>query len=209
MTCIAYKHPFIVADQRVTGGNASLFGSTKKVSVLDLSIQHNLFPEEHGKIYVGFAGDAATERVLVALIKAHLVGSESDQDAAQDKARKYLGEKKESGFECICVHVKNGVVQLYSLEPNLLMMEYDAPFSAIGAGGEVAIGALAAGADVWQAVHHTTIWNASCGYPIDGYNVLTGQYYKFNDVENIKDFLATQNFKIEYKNPYVLREHCA
>lgn len=189
MTCIAYKAPFIVGDQRVNGVNNVLFGNTKKIHHCNLKIEHDLFPEDHGQLYVGLAGDCGTEKVLLKLIVASLIGKDEDQDYLQEKVRKYLGDKKESGFESMFVHMKDGKPHMFTLEPNLLLLEYSSPFTAIGSGADVALGAMAHGANAWQAVHHATVWNGSCGYPLNGYNVFTGEHFTFNDFDSLKEFL--------------------
>lgn len=197
MTCIAYRAPYIVADQRIGSGGGRLdFGRTTKIYTGNIGTGDLITPMA-GKFYASFAGNMGTEHVLVPYVKACLEMDQEAKDKHFDNCRKYIGDKKDQdSFEGIVVakDFKSNTVKVYTLEPALFLCEFTAPFVGMGSGVEIAVGAMAHGAMAWEAVHHATVWDGGCGYPIDGYNVWTGEHWKFQDFEELKEFVNAHKF---------------
>ena len=166
MTCVVYKHPFIVGDQKYTRdyGNTRL-GRYTKIYVLDKPAY---------KLYTAYAGDSGTEH----LFNSYMLAAFDNDHEAMSKAHKLCKEYSDKAISCvgIVLHVVDKKVTTYTVGMNLLLTPIEWPYLTIGSGEDLAAGAFEMGADAWQAVDVATRMDGACGYPLDGYNVVTGEY---------------------------------
>ena len=166
MTCVVYKYPFIVGDHKYTKSSSwGKLGTYTKIYVLE---------QPTYKLYTAYAGESGTEH----LFSNYMIAAFNNDADAIAKAHKICKEYQDKAINCdgIIVHVKDQKITLYSIGTNLLLTPIQWPYMTIGSGEDLATGAFEMGADAWQAVDVATRMDGACGYPIDGYNVTTGEY---------------------------------
>ena len=137
MTVVTYRDGVLSADSLATAGHV-ITGQIAKIWRLD-----------NGRL-VGGAGGAGEMQSFVAWIR----GGGQGQWECKDK---------ENGFSALVVDT-SGEVTIYDAEGRGYPLEAD--FIARGAGAELAMGAMAMGANAEQAVEIACRYSVWCGGPI-------------------------------------------
>lgn len=170
MTIIAYRHPYIVADQRVGNTNAMILGSMDKLRV---------HKSENKTVYMGAAGDAGHVDNLFEYVLHDLAIVKNEERAKELRELLVPDPKGEGKMDGLVVEVTDGVAVYHCYDDDLSRITFKHDFYAEGSGMRIALGAMQMGADAFEAVDAVTQLDMSCGYPVSGYNVLTGQSYFF------------------------------
>ena len=147
MTVIAWDGKTLAADRRQTSGGLITTG-------------HKITPLADGSYYAEY-GAADRSRALLAWF----------QSGADPEAFPVLeGDEDEDKAAFVIVKPDGTVMQCWGDTPVLTTLY--SPYHAWGCGREIAIGAMAAGADAYEAVRLTSEHNCFCGNGIDAYKVV-------------------------------------
>lgn len=177
MTVIAYRYPFIAGDYKAVD-------SIGYASSWDTKIYTRT--GEQGTLYMGYSGTGGWEDDVMEYIWLELT-KQLKPEAIQKLKDREQEEKGGLDYNCIVVFKPaTGPIQVYEWYSNGRYMLMRAPYVACGSGTKLAIGAMAFGASALQAVN-VALLDPYVGYPIDGYNVETGEYFRHNTPEDFKN----------------------
>lgn len=144
MTTIAYKDGVVCADSSTNYGDVR-FKSTKKIV-------------DHGDVVVASAGDA-DDRHINALF--HILNDEDDFPSNIE-----LRDVKQVFVAFVFTRQTGQVFIVQTGDEYPLIVECKEPHFAIGTGGELAIGAMSAGATAKEAVKIACKWDIKSATPI-------------------------------------------
>lgn len=170
MTTLAYRAPYLMGD----GGSfhdvqPMHMGTVKKITKVPLF--NGLF------MYTAICGDGGTDSVVIPFL--------SDAWRTQDLRKSLSTVLPEKATYGVLAVMPNKEVWFMSDDNNGLIDVWEADYHADGSGFELAMGAMAAGADAVGALQATALHNIYTKYPFQGYNVITGEELTFKDDREI------------------------
>lgn len=170
MTTLVIRDNLIMGDGGIFHDTGySQLGTAKKVFKLNL--------HDGNFIYWAGCGDGGTESILARFL--------SDTWRSQDLTQ-YLDKVMPTGVDYgIIACLPNRQVWTACSENHGMIDIFDADYYAMGAGDTVALGALSAGADAIGAIQATIKHNLFTKWPIQGFNVSTGEELIFNDAREV------------------------
>lgn len=154
MTVIAYKNGLLSSDSCISEGTVNIGGMRKII-------------RSRGGLMAGACGCAESVEMFLGWAKKSL-------------RLRVKPDLSDSEFTGISIH-PDGKVIFY--EQGLIPYTLDAEFYAFGTGGDLALGAMAAGADAVEAVRIAIRFSHGCRGPIQAIH-LDGRPYEFGPKGN-------------------------
>lgn len=178
MTVIAYRFPYIVADQRVTCGSI-VAGSMEKLRT---------YRRDNRVLYMGAAGDAGhVDNIFEYICIEKGYYDPNPERLAALRELLVPDPKNEGRMDTLLVEVIDDKATFWCYDDDLSSFKFEHPFYAEGSGMRNALGAFYTGADAWHAVAAACAQDTMCGFPVVGYDVRTGQRYKFKTEADLAD----------------------